>query len=166
MDDLQARRIAERHLEPGERIVWSGPSATRSYALRYVPGNVLGLVFTGFFIKTWLINNQGPIKPFMWIFVVLTVLGMVGGIRTILLEMDVHWAVTNHRIMRIRRNGVRTFAAEDLETLRMNGNSLEIGVAHKAVTDDEPKHIVMMALSQPQQAHAAVNALMTKHAAA
>lgn len=166
MDDLQARRIAERHLEAGERIVWSGASATRSYALRYVPGNLLALVFTAVFTKMWFIDNPGPLKPFHWLFITLIVTGLIGGIRTILLEMDVHWAVTNHRIMRIRRNGVRTFTAGDLETLRMKGKSLVIGVGGKAVTDDEAKRIVMMALSQPQKAHAAVNDLMVKNAAA
>jgi len=64
MDDGQALGIALKALEPGEAIVWTGRSGTKSYAMRYVPGNVLALVVTCMAAQRTVLDAPAP--PSAW----------------------------------------------------------------------------------------------------
>jgi hypothetical protein len=162
MNDGQARRIAEKALEPGERIVWAERSRTRSYAMRYVPGNVLALVVTFMVAQRTVLHATGHPSTWSWIVLALLVLANVAGIRSVILEMDVHWAVTNRRLLRVRRNGVRTYAAEHFDSISVSDDTLVLAMTDDGVHEDEPKRLELRALEGPQQARQAIEALISR----
>jgi hypothetical protein len=162
MDDGQARQLAEKALEPGERIVWAERSRTRSYAMRYVPGNVLGLVVTFMVAQRTVLDASRLPSTWFWIVLALLVLGNVAGLRSVILEMDVHWAITDRRLLRIRRNGVRSYAAEHFDSAAVSDEALVLGMAADGVHEDESRRLELRALDGPQQARQAIEALISK----
>ena len=164
MDDGQALGIALKALEPGEAIVWTGRSGTRSYAMRYVPGNVLALIMTCMVAQRTVLDAPGPPSAWSWTVLALLVLANVVGIRAIVMEMDVHWAVTDRRLLRIRRNGVRSYPAGQIDGVTVSDDTLVLGMSEDGAHDDEPRRLELRSLAEPGQAHRAVENLIAKRA--
>jgi len=162
MDDGQALGIALKALEPGEAIVWTGRSGTRSYAIRYVPGNVLALVMTCVVAQRTVLDAPAPPSAWSWTVLALLVLANVVGIRAIVMEMDVHWAVTDRRLLRIRRNGVRSYPAGHIAGVTISNDTLVLGMPEDGVHDDEPRWLELRSLGEPEQARHAVEKLISK----
>lgn len=162
MDDGQALGIALKALEPGEAIVWTGRSGTRSYAMRYVPGNALALVMTCVVAQRTVLDAPAPPSAWSWTVLALLVLANVVGIRAIVMEMDVHWAVTNRRLLRIRPNGVRSYPAGHIDGVTISDDTLVLGMSEDGVHDDEPRRLELRSLVEPERARHAVEKLIAK----
>jgi len=162
MDDGQALGIALKALEPGEAIVWTGRSGTRSYAMRYVPGNVLALVVTCMVAQRTVLDAPTPPSAWSWTVLALLVLANVAGIRAVVMEMDVHWAVTDRRLLRIRRNGVRSYPAGHIDGVTVSDDTLVLGMSEDGVHDDEPRRLELRSLAESGRALKAIEDLVSK----
>ena len=127
--------------------------------MRYVPGNVLGLVVTGMFARNFVFDRQGATPTFAWVFLGIAVLAHVAGLRAILKEMNVHWAVTNRRLVRINSGDVRFYATKHFESIEVSGDTVTIRMSRDGRHDDEPRDLTLRALDDPAGAGDAVKAL-------
>lgn len=158
---MNVHRIVEPHLQSDERVAWEGTSRTRSYALRYVPGNVLGLFFACMVLKLQILDSPGPPSLFAWGLLAIALLASLAGLLGIWRELDVHWVVTDRAVLRVRRDGVRRIPAADIEGAEASGDEVRLRIACSRVPDGDPAMIDMRALADPTGALTAVERVLS-----